>query len=214
MARPHVSRAACLILPGWFREEFAAEMTADFRESLPDARRNGVMAATRRCGLSRCVTWSRSALRLRGDALAQDCATRCAIAARDAAHSRSRPIGTLALGMGPTLVVANLVERVVLRPLPFDQPDRLVSVWNAQPERGRREFPLSVPDYVDFRDRQQAFAALAAHTGTSVAFVGTGEPRQIAGVLTTAELLRGAGRPAGARTRRSLAPTARPAHRR
>ena len=63
-----------------------------------------------------------------------------------------------------------------------------MAVWNAQPEKGRREFPLSAPDYVDFRDRQDRLAAVAAHTGTSVAFVGTGEPRQIAGVLTTAEL--------------------------
>ena len=46
--------------------------------------------------------------------------------------------------MGPTLVVANLVEQVVLQPLPFPDPDRLVSVWNAQPEQDRHEFPLSL----------------------------------------------------------------------
>jgi len=76
----------------------------------------------------------------------------------------------------------------VLQPLPFDEPDRLVSVWNAQPENDRHEFPLSTPDYVDLRDRQRAFEALAAHTGTSAAFVGDGDPRQVGGVMTTSDL--------------------------
>jgi len=77
---------------------------------------------------------------------------------------------------------------VVLKPLPFDEADRLVSVWNAQPEKHAHEFPLSTPDYVDFRDGQQVFEALAAHTGTSVAVLASGEARQVAGVLTTADL--------------------------
>ena len=179
-------RLLLIALPGWFREEFAADMTADFVETLADARRNGA-AARAALWLTTVRDLLALSARLRLDAARQDIRYAARSLVRTPAFTLTA-VGTLALGMGPTLIIANLVERVVVRPLPFAQPERLVAVWNAQPDKGRREFPLSVPDYVDFRDRQTAFAAIAAHTGTSVAFVATGEPRQIAGVLTTGEL--------------------------
>lgn len=185
MARS-IYRALLVALPGWFREEFATNMTADFAETLADARRNGAAAAAALWLATIRDVFGLSA-RLRLDAARQDVRYAVRSLVRTPAFTLTA-IGTLALGMGPTLIIANLVERVVVRPLPFAQAERLVAVWNAQPEKSRREFPLSVPDYVDFRDRQSAFAALAAHTGTSVAFVATGEPRQIAGVLTTGDL--------------------------
>jgi predicted permease len=181
-----IYRALLLILPGWFRDEFGANMASDFRDSLRDGRRNGALEMAQ-LWLVTTRDMVGLTLRLRGDAIAQD----LRYAVRSLARSRAftlAAVGTLALGMGPTMIVANLVERVIVRPLPFARPEQLVSVWNTQPEKGRREFPLSAPDYVDFRDRQDRLAAVAAHTGTSVAFVGTGEPRQIAGVLTTSEL--------------------------
>jgi putative ABC transport system permease protein len=181
-----IYRTLLLILPGWFREEFGAEMSADFRDSLRDARRDGPVA-TARLWLATTRDVVALSARLRGDAVAQDLRYAVRSLVRTPAFTVAA-IGTLALGLGPTMIVANLVERVVVRPLPFDRPDQLVAVWNAQPDKGRHEFPLSAPDYVDFRDRQDRFAALAAHTGTSVAFVGTGEPRQVGGVLTTSDL--------------------------
>ena len=174
------------VLPGWFREEFAREMTAVFRDTLRDARRNGTSAVA--------VLWITTvrdvialAWRLHLEAARQDLVYAARTLRRTPAFTLAA-IATLALGLGPTLVIANLVQRVVLQPLPFAESDRLVSVWNAQPANNRHEFPLSIPDYIDFRDGQTAFEALAAHTGTSVAFVGSGHPRQITGVLTTSEL--------------------------
>ena len=185
MARS-IYRALLMALPGWFREEFGGNMTADFDDMLADARLNGVAAAAALWGTTVRDVLMLS-VRLRLDAARQDLRYAVRSLIRTPAFTLTA-VGTLALGMGPTLIIANLVERVVVRPLPFAQPERLVAVWNAQPEKNRREFPLSVPDYVDFRERQTAFAALAAHAGTSVAFVATGEPRQIAGVLTTGDL--------------------------
>jgi putative ABC transport system permease protein len=97
-------------------------------------------------------------------------------------------VSTLALGLGPTLVVANYVQRVILAPLPFPDADQLVRVWNGRPERRPSELPLSLPDFIDYRSGQTAFSALAAHTGTSVAMIIGGTPRQVRGVLTSAEL--------------------------
>ena len=97
-------------------------------------------------------------------------------------------VATLALGLGPTVVVANFFEQVVLSPLPFPAADRLVRVWNGRPEQHQSRIPLSLPDYLDYRDRQTVFSAFAAHTGTSVAMVIGGVPRQVPGVLTSPEL--------------------------
>jgi predicted permease len=176
-----------LLLPGWFREEFAGEMIAVFRESRADARRDG---PTRVMALWMQTVRDVIALsfQLHTDTARQDASYALRTLRRTPAFTIAA-IATLALGMGPTLVIANLLHNVVLRPLPFDESNRLVAVWNGQPE-SRHENPLSAPDYVDFRDGQSVFEALAAHAGTSVAFVGTGEPRQIAGVLTTSELFR------------------------
>ncbi|MGH9173682.1 MAG: ABC transporter permease, partial [Vicinamibacterales bacterium] len=183
-----IYRTLLVLLPGWFREEFAAEMSTVFQDTLADARRNGVPAV-----VSLWITTIGDLLalgaRLHTEAARQDVTYAIRTLRRTPAFTLAA-IATLALGMGPTLVIANLMQRVVLQPLPFSESDRLVSVWNAQPDKDRHEFPLSAPDYVDFRDQSSAFDALAAHTGTSVAFVGSGEPRQITGVLTTSDLFR------------------------
>ena len=179
-------RLLLLALPDWFREEFSSEMTAVFRDTLADARRDGRMAVA--------ALWSTTvrdlavlAVRLHADALRLDLSYAFRTLRRTPTFTLAI-VATLAIGLGPTLVIANLLQQVVLKPLPFPEPDRLVAVWNAQPEKGRHELTLSLADYVDFRDGQRAFDALAVHTGTSVAVVGNGEPRQVAGVLTSAEL--------------------------
>jgi putative ABC transport system permease protein len=175
-----------LTVPGWFREEFGREMTTVFRDTLRDAQRDGGTAVA---ALVVKTTGEVLALaaRLHFDALRQDSSYALRTLRRTPA-STAAVITTLAIGMGPTLVVANLLQQVVIRPLPFPEPDRLVSMWNAQPGKNAREFPLSMPDFIDFRDGQSDFEALAAHAGTSVAFVAGSEPRQVPGVLTTSEL--------------------------
>ena len=179
-------RLLLFVLPGWFREEFAREMAADFRDTHVEARRDGLTALV---GLWARTLRDVAALgwRLHADALRQDAAYAARTLRRTPTFTLAI-IATLAIGLGPTLVVANLLQQVVLKPLPFDDPDRLVAVWNAQPEKGAHEFPLSLPDYVDFRHGGRAFDSLAAHAGTSVAILRADEPRQLAGVLTTSEL--------------------------
>ena len=163
-----------LTLPGWFREEFGREMTQTFVES------RGSLWAN-----ARSVT--ALALRLHGEALGQD----LVYAARTLRQSPTftiAAIGTLAVGLGPTLVVANFLYQIVLAPLPFHEPDRLVRFWHARLESNQTRVPLSIPDYMDFRAKQTVFDAFAAHTGTSVAMIIGSTPRQVTGVLTTSDL--------------------------
>ena len=84
---------------------------------------------------------------------------------------------TLALGIGATTAVYTLVDSVLLRPLPFEDPDRLVVGYGSFPLNNTAS--VSPPDYLDYRDRSTSFEALAAIGsgvgGVSVGGVGTPE---------------------------------------
>ncbi len=76
-------------------------------------------------------------------------------------------IGTLALGIGGTTAVYSLVHGVLLESIPYDAPERLVTI---EPQDVRTGFfhSVSIPDYVDWRDRSRAFETFAASAGWSL----------------------------------------------
>ena len=67
---------------------------------------------------------------------------------------------TLALGIGATTAIFSVVNAVVLRPLPFDQPDRMVVVTNTNLKTGNRNTTVSGPDFLDWREQSRSFEAL------------------------------------------------------
>jgi putative ABC transport system permease protein len=73
---------------------------------------------------------------------------------------------TLALGIGATTAIFSVVNAVVLRPLPFDDPDRIVVVTNTNLKTGARNTTISGPDFVDWRAQARSFEALAYFTGS------------------------------------------------
>lgn len=70
----------------------------------------------------------------------------------------------LALGIGATTAAFGVVDAVLLQPLPYPQPDRLVRVWPASPETGADRRTFSVPDYRDWRDRSRSLTGLALYS--------------------------------------------------
>ena len=69
---------------------------------------------------------------------------------------------TLALGIGVNTAIFSLIDTVLLRPLPFDEPDRLVRVWAAQPEDGRRFLEATFPEVEALREQNRVFVETAA----------------------------------------------------
>jgi putative ABC transport system permease protein len=88
---------------------------------------------------------------------------------------------TLALGIGPTTAIFSLINGVLLEPLPYKDSDKLVMMWRNNPQAGWREFPFSVPNFVDYRDRNEAFDAMAAFTTQTLSLTGDAEPEVIQG---------------------------------
>ncbi|HUR57856.1 MAG TPA: ABC transporter permease, partial [Opitutaceae bacterium] len=85
-------------------------------------------------------------------------------------------VGALALGIGANTVLFSAINTLFLRPLPYPQPDKLVRVWGSFPDRGLEQATLSWPRYEAFREQQQAFSDLAAHSFTGFILTGRGEP--------------------------------------
>jgi putative ABC transport system permease protein len=87
---------------------------------------------------------------------------------------------TLALGIGANSAIFSIVNSVLLRPLPYAQPERLVSVWPKQ--------TISKFEYLEFKNQCQSFDQLAAYSGWSFTLTGAGAPEKIEGARTTANL--------------------------
>ena len=86
----------------------------------------------------------------------------------------------LATGIGASTVMYTLVQSVLLRELPFQDPQQLVWMYNARTERDRA--PLSVPDLEDYRREASSMAKLAVFTNWTTNLTGVGTPERLDGV--------------------------------
>jgi putative ABC transport system permease protein len=95
-------------------------------------------------------------------------------------------IVAFALGIGVTTAVFSIFNSVLLAPLPFPEPDQLVSVYGTQPACAT--CPASFPKYHDWKTRNQVFSAMGGSTQAGFVLTGMGAPEQVAGAATTASL--------------------------
>src|SRR5881227_4163321 len=97
---------------------------------------------------------------------------------------------TLALGIGANSAIFSVIDTVLLRPLPFKNPDEIVHIWGRYAnDSGRvRGNVHSFPDYVDLRDQSQSFAAMAAYTRTGGTLSLAEDAKGLEGVAITPEV--------------------------
>lgn len=90
---------------------------------------------------------------------------------------------TLALGMGATTAVYSVVHGVLLRPLPFDEPENLVAIWSRWlPESGYDwpKYPIGSPEYFDYKNATRTMEGVAAVSTERLTFTaGTGDPEMV-----------------------------------
>jgi len=96
---------------------------------------------------------------------------------------------TLALGIGANTAIFSVVENVLLRPLPYPQPENLVQIWNTYPPQVPRG-ALSPGDYADWRQQNASFSEMGGYAQISQGFnlTGEGEPQRVLGSYASAGL--------------------------
>ncbi len=179
-------------------DDLAREIQAHLELEAEEQVASGLDAADARLAARRAfgsVAWTQEQVRAVGrwrplDDLRQD--------ARFAARTLVRNPGfacvamlTLALGIGANTAVFSLVQTVLLRPLPFADPDRLVVLWEDFTGRGGpREVQASPANFLDWREQNRTFEGMAAIDGLLQTFnlTGAGEPERLSGARVTGNL--------------------------
>jgi len=94
-------------------------------------------------------------------------------------------LATLALGIGGVSAIVSLVDAVLVRPLPFQEPDRLAMLWETNRPRQRERNVVGPYNYVRWRERNRSFEDVAGFAPFEVNVAGKGEPeRLMAGIAT------------------------------
>jgi predicted permease len=98
---------------------------------------------------------------------------------------------TLALGIGANTAMFSVVNSVLLRPLPFPQPDRLMYLATLNSRHGTPvPSSLSYPDFIDYRSQNQSFEELASYYGNNYSLTGVGEAALLRGEVVSASLFK------------------------
>jgi len=107
---------------------------------------------------------------------------------------------TMALGIGASAAVFSVVNAVLLRPLPFRQPDRLMMVWEKWPRRSGDRVVVSYQNFRDWREQSRSFENMAAFVGDSVRVIAGDEPVEVRGAAVSGDFFRTLGaQPIGGR---------------
>ncbi|MFN0119752.1 MAG: ABC transporter permease [Blastocatellia bacterium] len=94
----------------------------------------------------------------------------------------------LALGIGLNSAIFSLVNAILLKPLPFEQLDRMVVLWENQPSRGVDYNEASAANYLDWRDQSQSFENLAIYTWSGANLNSVDPPERVRGFRVSANL--------------------------
>jgi len=132
---------------------------------------------------------------LHADLLAQDVRLAARTLRRTPAFAAAAVL-IAALGIGATTVTFGVADHVLIRPLPFPDPDRLVKLYQDQTFRGYPRMEVSPPNFLDWKRDSRSFERLAAYTAQSATLVGAGEPLRMNGAIATGDLFATLGVPA------------------
>ena len=102
-------------------------------------------------------------------------------------------VATLALGIGMNTAIFSVVNAVLLRPLPFREPERLVRIHSEFPTMNLRKFWMSVPEYLDIRKESKSWAAIGVWREGGVNVGTSGEPLRVTAARVNRDLIEALG---------------------
>src|SRR5688572_16431347 len=95
----------------------------------------------------------------------------------------------LALGVGINTIIFSIVNAVLLRQLPVREPERIIRLNETSPQQGLSEAPVSLPDYLDWRERNRVFEEIAVYREGAFTLSGDGPSERLAGASVSTSLI-------------------------
>ena len=92
----------------------------------------------------------------------------------------------LALGIGANTAMFSVVDSVLLRPLPYAEPESLLKIYTSMPQF--RDASISYPNFLDWQQRSRSFEAMAAYRSTSFNLTGSANPERLRGEMASATI--------------------------
>lgn len=181
-------RASAPIVPADIRADWLREWRAEFAYTSSRAERFGRgmpwSSALRACGAIVHAAWLRWD-RWRVEMVLQDITHAWRSLIRKPAFTAVTVL-TLAIGIGGNAAIFGAVNAVLLRPLPYTEPDRLVRIYKTSAtEPDRVGGTVSPPDFVDYRTDNVSFVDTAAYLESAYALTGNGPAEQVSGAQVT-----------------------------
>jgi putative ABC transport system permease protein len=170
------------LYPRQFREEYGAEMTRLYRDR---ARDEGVL----RLWPVLLADVLRTAPREQLTVLMQDIRHAFRLFARTPIVTATAVL-TIALGVSGSTAVFSVVYAVMMRPLPFPAPDRLVELFEDNPRANLPMFRVSTLNYRSWAERSESLDAIAAFGGADATLTDHGEPERVPGLAMTGSMFR------------------------
>ena len=182
--------------PGPFREEYGGEMSAAFAGRWAEVRRTGGAFGACRLALSVGADTLATALGEHRHLVAQDLrhAWRALFRSRNLSFTLASG-ATLALGIGGATTIFSIVHAVLLAPLPYRQPERVVFVAETNVPRGVDEFAVSYPNFLSWQEQARGFTALAGLREVGVNLSGERGAERLDGLAVSADFFEVLGLP-------------------
>ena len=95
---------------------------------------------------------------------------------------------TLALGIGANTAIFSVVNAVLLRPLPYAEPERLVALWESNTQRPESRNSISYPNFFDWRAQSKSFKRMASYYTNDMALTGVAAPVNLRSAVVSPEL--------------------------
>lgn len=176
-------RGLLRLYPASFRAEYGGEMERVFADRRRDA---GGPVSRLALWIEAVLDTMRNALFVHGDILRQDLRYAVRTLTRSPGFSAT-VIAVAGIGIGANVAVFTITDHVLIRPLPFPDADRLVTLWASMPGYSRTE--LSPGNFHDWQRMNTTFESMGAYINQSVNMVGQGDPERLDGVSVTGSLL-------------------------
>jgi putative ABC transport system permease protein len=182
-----VFRRLLRLFPVEFRSDFGDDMTRTFKDQREDVSARGGSMAQLRLWKDTVLGILTTAPREHWDLLRQDVVYGLRGLRRDPGFA-AIAIAVLAVGIGANTAIFSIVNGVLLEPLPYRDPNRLVTVFERVPGAGVEKFGFSPPDFTIVGSALRSFDGLAAYRNVSSELSGSGRSERVVATRVSPEL--------------------------